>query len=75
MFCVAAPLAPADVQATSNSLAFTSLAFTAPSSARQGWPSSWAGPTVHEEISAPTRGQAALPSTGPAYSVPSGASR
>ena len=35
----------------------------------------WACPTVHEETSAPTRGQAALPSTGPAYSVPFGASR
>ena len=70
MFWVTEPLPPADVQATSSS-----LAFTAPSSACHGWPSSWAGPTVHEETSAPTRGQAALPSTGPAYSVPPGASR
>ena len=70
MFWVTEPLMSADVQATSSS-----LAFAAPSSACHGWPSGWAGPTVHEEISAPTRGQAALPSTGPAYSVPSGASR
>ena len=67
---VSEPLSPADVQATSSSVAFTT-----PSSACDGWPSGWAGPTAHEETSAPTRSHAALPSTGPAYSAPPGASR
>ena len=65
------PLPATDVQATSSS-----LAFTAPSSACDGWPSGWAGPTVHEETSAPARRQAAVPPlTCPVYSEPSGASR
>src|SRR5271165_7167800 len=70
LFWVSEPLSATEVQATSSC-----LAFTAPSSACDGWPSGWGGPTVHEETSAPARGQAALPSTGPAYSVPPGASR
>src|SRR5580704_5370184 len=52
-----------------------SLAFTAPSSAPVGWLYALAGPAPQAAGSEPTRGQDPLPSTGPAYSAPSGASR
>src|SRR5262249_47577431 len=51
------------------------LAFTAPSSAPVGWPSAWADPTGQEESSELTCVHGPLPSTGPAYSAPRGASR
>src|SRR5579859_3998469 len=54
-------------------------ALSAPSSAPAGWPSACARPTVPAHAIRPTACQAAMPSTrpctGPAYSVPSGASR
>src|SRR6516225_11278681 len=52
-----------------------SRAFTAPSSAPVGRPSVRAGPTGHEATSELTCVHGPLPSTGPAYSAPSGASR
>src|SRR5271165_2656943 len=67
LFWVSEPLSATEVQATSSS-----LAFTAPSSACDGWPSGWGSPTVHEETSAPARGQAALPSVSPVVAGPTG---
>ena len=51
------------------------LAFTAPSRAPVGCPSARAGPTGHEATSDLTRVHGPVPSTGPEYSAPSGASR
>ena len=51
------------------------LAFTAPSRAPVGCPSARAGPTGHEATSDLTRVHGPVPSTGPEYSDPSGASR
>jgi len=52
-----------------------SLAFTAPSSAPGRLPVPRAGPTGHEATSELTRVHGPLPSTGPEYSAPPGASR
>jgi hypothetical protein len=53
----------------------SSLAFTAPSSAPAGCPSACGCPTGHAEVIEFTSCQGPLPSTGPAYSIPLGASR